>query len=193
MWGTSSEDFYIVGNGGNIAHYNGSKWTKIQSGTTLDITDIWGSGNPSQILAVANNLGANYLTGIIKITNNSVKLISTYPINYPMSSVWFVPNKHYYVGGSGIYEKHLISDSLWNNRNDISKYYTTSIRGNSTNDVFTSGSYGELLHWNGMRWKSFMQQTALSSGAYGAVAVKGNLVIAVGLDSGKAVILIGKR
>ena len=45
MWGSSSSDLYVVGNGGNIAHYNGSSWTKIASGTTLDIQDIWGSTN----------------------------------------------------------------------------------------------------------------------------------------------------
>ncbi len=31
IWGTSSKNFYVVGNNGNIAHYDGSKWTKIQS------------------------------------------------------------------------------------------------------------------------------------------------------------------
>jgi len=192
-WGTNSNSMYFVGRSGNVVSYTNGVWQKIESGTTLDITDIWGSDNPSQILAVANDLGANFLTSIIEITGNNAKLISTYPINYPMSSVWFIPNQHYYAGGNGLYEKHLLTDSLWNNKNDISKYYTTSIRGNSLNDVFTSGSYGEILHWNGVRWKSFMNETALSSGAYGAIAVKGNLVVAVGLDSGKAVILVGKR
>ena len=28
IWGTTSQDFYVVGNGGNIAHYNGSKFDK---------------------------------------------------------------------------------------------------------------------------------------------------------------------
>lgn len=45
MWGSSSNDLYVVGNNGNIAHYNGSQWTKIESGTTLDIYDIWGDFN----------------------------------------------------------------------------------------------------------------------------------------------------
>ena len=193
MWATNDYDVYTVGAIGQIGHYQNGTWQKIESGTTLDITDIWGSDNPSQILAVANELGSNYLTKIIEINNNSAKLISTYPVNYPLSTVWFVPNQHYYVGGSGLYEKSQLSDSLWKNNNDISQFYTTAIRGNSINDVFTVGSYGELLHWNGVRWKSFINETALSSGAYGAIAVKGNLIISVGMDSGKAVILVGRR
>ena len=28
IWGTSSSNFYIVGDGGSLAHYNGSSWTK---------------------------------------------------------------------------------------------------------------------------------------------------------------------
>ncbi|MBK7500058.1 MAG: hypothetical protein IPI19_13450 [Ignavibacteriales bacterium] len=41
LWGISSNDLYAFGNNGNIAHYNnGSSWTKIESGTTLNLTDI---------------------------------------------------------------------------------------------------------------------------------------------------------
>jgi len=40
IWGTSSKDLYIVGSGGNIAHYNGSSWTKLESGTSLILANI---------------------------------------------------------------------------------------------------------------------------------------------------------
>ncbi len=194
MWGNDGQ-LYLVGTNGFIAHYQKDSWQKMESGTTLDITDIWGSSSPSQILAVANDLsGATLHTAIIQINNNNANIISSLPVFYPLTAVWFVPNQHYYVGGSGLYEKHLLSDSLWKNGvYDITQYYVTAIRGNALNDVFVAGSYGELLHWNGARWKSFIQETNLSSGSYAAIAVKGNLVIAVGLDSGKAVILKGTR
>jgi len=45
VWGTSSSDLYILGNAGNIAHYNGINWEKIESGTTTDINDVWGINN----------------------------------------------------------------------------------------------------------------------------------------------------
>jgi len=195
MWAASKNEVYTVGTIGQIGHYQNGSWQKIESGTTLDITDIWGSSSPSQILAVANDLsGATLHTAIIQINNNNANIISSLPVFYPLTAVWFVPNQHYYVGGSGLYEKHLLSDSLWKNGvYDITQYYVTAIRGNALNDVFVAGSYGELLHWNGARWKSFIQETNLSSGSYAAIAVKGNLVIAVGLDNGKAIILKGTR
>ena len=46
LWGTSSSDLYGVGNAGAIVHYNGSSWSKIESGTNMNIIDIWGDKNP---------------------------------------------------------------------------------------------------------------------------------------------------
>ncbi|MEP0862715.1 MAG: glucosyl transferase, partial [Ignavibacterium sp.] len=57
LWGSSSEDLFAVGNNGNIAHWDGRKWTKIESGTDLRINDIWGDYNEktgkTEILAIA--------------------------------------------------------------------------------------------------------------------------------------------
>ncbi len=78
MWTASSNEVFTVGAIGQIGHYQNGGWQKIESGTTLDITDIWGSSNPSQILAVANKLGTNFQTSIIEITGNSAKLLPTY-------------------------------------------------------------------------------------------------------------------
>ncbi|NWG28280.1 MAG: glucosyl transferase, partial [Ignavibacteriaceae bacterium] len=59
IWGSSSSDLYVVGNNGNIVHYNGTRWSRIESGTELNINDIWGDYNEKtnewEILAVASN------------------------------------------------------------------------------------------------------------------------------------------
>jgi hypothetical protein len=44
IWGSSGNDLYAVGNYGNIAHYKNGSWTKIESGTTTSLTDIYGDG-----------------------------------------------------------------------------------------------------------------------------------------------------
>lgn len=40
---------------------------------------------------------------------------------------------------------------------------------------------------------SYKSETTLPSGTFGRVAVKGNLLVATGLDGAQAVILVGKR
>ncbi len=198
IWGKSKNDFYVVSGNGFIAHYQNGSWQKIESGTGMNISDIWGAANTqtgkTEILAVASYPDTSAQRKIFQINGTIASEISSSGINWDLRSVWFKPQSHYFVAGTGIYDKHLLSDGIWSNQYfNITNYYINCIRGNDVNDVVAVGSFGEVIHWNGVRWKSFMEETQLNSGAYGAIAVKGNLVIAVGLDSGKAVILKGTR
>ncbi len=204
LWGASESDFYAVGRSGFIIHYSDGAWTQLPSGTSLPIQDIWGATDPKtgkeEILAVAGEPTVSFDRAILSIEGMTVNKISDTPISYDLFSVWFVPEKHYYVAGDGIYEKDLLSDSLWTDSvQQITTYYTTCVRGNGVNDVFIAGAFGELLHWDGASWKSFKDQTSLSNGSYSGVAVHGHLVIAVGgnlaagdIDS-KAVVTMGRR
>ena len=197
-WGTSSSNIYFVGRNGNIVHYNGSSWTKIESGTSLEFLDIYGATDNTtgeqQILAVCSE---NYPLGeaIFSISGNTATKISSNPLSqYELFSVWFVPNQHYYVVGSGIYEKNSLSDSTWKNYpTEFTHYASSEIRGSGLNDIFVVGAFGEFLHWNGASWKSFITETGFPSGSYGSVAVKGDLVITVGYNSPQAVITMGRR
>ncbi len=197
MWGTSSTDLYIIGNSGLIAHRgtNGS-WQKIDSGTGLPLLDIYGSSSKFglyQILVVGSN---NYppRRTLLSINGSNATTVSTSPIEWDLYSIWFVPFQHYYLAGSGIYEKNSLSDNSWNNNPlDITKYSISSIRGNGLNDIYAVGSFGEVLHYNGKRWMSYINETGLDNGSYGGLAVKGNLVVATGANNSQAVILMGRR
>ncbi len=191
IWGNNANSMYVVGDGGSIAYYNGSIWTQIASGTTLDILDIYGAGN--DILAVASDNNP-YGETILSINGNTATQISSNPLGEDeLYGVWFIPNRHYYVVGDGIYEKHLLSESAWKNGTlEITQYATTSVKGNGINDVFVVGGYGEFLHWNGVRWQSYRAITGLS-GSYTRVAVDGDFVIAVGQNNTQAAITIARR
>jgi hypothetical protein len=199
LWGTSSNDIYAVGALGGIAHYNGSVWTKIESGTTISINDIYGAYNSAskqwEILAVASQ---NLPTGhaILSINGNTATPLSSNPIDNVEEyfGVWFVPCEQYYVIGDGIYQKNLLSDAAWrNNPLDVTHYATTKIRGNAINDVFACGAFGEVLHFNGSTWKSYQSTTYLSDGAYTSIAIQNNFVIVVGGDNPLAAVAIGRR
>jgi hypothetical protein len=184
IWGSCSNDLYAVGNNGNIAHYNGSSWTKIASGTSLPFQDIWGvtsNSEETQILAIASNkfsTGGKYL---VKINGNIAThlndLIST---AVSLSGTWFTLNKKYYLVGDGIYSKHSLSDNKWQIDQIIYQiqYYPYSIRGNNINDIIVSGEAGTISHFNGISWKIFngisIYDRLLS------VSVRNNIVIAVG-------------
>ena len=196
-WGKSTNDMYFVGLQGSIAHYFNGSWTKITSGTSLPFYDIYGATDSKtgeqQILALCSQ-NVPHERGLYRIQGNTATALSTYPLNYDLSGLWFVPNKHYYLIGSGIFEKNALSDETWKpDTLSMTKYTTTKVKGNSINDVFVVGAFGECLHWNGKSWRSYQNQTALNYGAYSSVAVKGNIVIGVGNDYPLAAITIGRR
>ncbi|NOX19346.1 MAG: glucosyl transferase, partial [Chlorobi bacterium] len=196
--------FYVAGNGGKIAHYDGrpsgAGWEKIESGTELQFLDIYGAEDDKtgemQILAVStrNYPPENHLYSIIK---NTATEISTYIPSSQYNelwSVWFIPERHYYIVGSGIYEKHLLTENGWKNGPlDYTTHSTTKIRGNNLNDIIVVGAYGEVLHYNGLNWKSFHDETGLNNGSYSGLAFKGNLIITVGGNNALGVITVGKR
>lgn len=201
LWSQNSSQIYGVGNRGTIVYYNGTQWSRIESGTTLNINDIWGDYNPKtgewEILAVASNYGSSFEKELIMITNNLTQKLPLSSNVWPLRTVWFIPGRQYYIAGSGIYQKRLLTDSLWKNEAlDITEYGTTSIRGKSINDLFAVGAFGDFLHFNGVSWRQY-QESYLSNGAYTKVTVKGNLVVAVGGNqvslASEAVILIGRR
>ncbi|MDP3150718.1 MAG: glucosyl transferase [Ignavibacteria bacterium] len=199
MWGTSSSDLYAVGNGGNIAHYDGKSWQKIESGTTLNINDIWGDFNQRtqkwEILTVASNFLTGLEKEILQIINNIVTKIPTSAQMWPLKTVWFVPNKQYYVAGSGIYQKRSLTDYLWKNEAlDITTFSTYSLRGNDVNDVIGVGAYGDVVHFNGVSWKNDYTDPVFNNQPYlASVSIKNNLVVTVGIENRQAVLIKGKR
>ena len=74
----------------------------------------------------------------------------------------------------------------------VTSYYTESIRGNGINDIFASGAFLELVHFNGSTWHSYRDEIPVTNGSI-RIAVKGNLVIAVGLSGQYAVAIVGRR
>lgn len=197
LWGSSSSDLYAVGRNGGIARFNGSSWQKIESGTTLNLHDIYGATDSKtgeqQILAVgSSNIPFNRV--ILRIQGTSVTTLSSSPIEYELIGVWFVPNQHYYVVGDGVFEKTSLNESTWkNNPLDITSFGMSAVRGNGVNDIFSVGSFMEIVHYNGSTWYNYSKEIPHSDGALGALNMKGNTVIAGGQTGQDAIILMGKR
>jgi hypothetical protein len=197
LWGSNPNDIYFVGRAGSIVHYNGSSFSKIESGTTIMFQDIYGAINQKtgeqEILAICNQNYPHY-TAIYNISSNSATQISLSPIQEDLLSCWFIPNKHYYVVGSGIYEKNKLSEINWRNGPlDFTTYSVDKIRGNSLNDIFCAGAFGEILHFNGFRWHSFISELGTLDGSYGPVAMKDKIVVILGYAESQAKITMGIR
>lgn len=199
LWGISSKDLFVVGNGGNIAHYNGSNWRKIESGAELNIYDIYGDFNPKtnsyEIVAVAADLLSNSGRAILKIENGKVTHNNSESITQPLQSLWFKSNRKYYIVGSGIYVKNSLNEDSWKRLSrDISIYFKNSIVAQEINDIIITGAFNEVLHYNGISWKSYRgNELPDINGRLLNADYKNNLVCIVGQYENKGKIYIGRK
>ncbi|MCH9029575.1 MAG: glucosyl transferase [Bacteroidetes bacterium] len=184
LWGVDNQNIYAVGVNGQIAWYNGSVWTRIESGTELNIGDIWGvpdgTGDFYKYLAAVDAM-------LIINAGNNLQRINTEQ-GHSLSSVWGKTDRLIYTaGGSGL---SLYKNYKWEkiNRADVNTIY--NVRGQGYNDVFGLSSTISLLHFNGFSWQFINTGT---SNIYFRQDVKNDLIAAVGWQGDKAVITIIRR
>ena len=210
VWGTSSNDLYVVGNDGNIAHYNGSTWTKIESGTTLHLTDIYGNtdGNiyaagvdiPNIKGVLVKNSTPNIwnvmIEGeVIDETQLFTKLFGSF------GAIWVDEIGTVYTGGDFLYQfknkKWDFVRSLPENYLGGDQYYIGyiySIRGNKSNDIILAGDRNTLRHFNGIDWSEIgIPYLPNRHIFWRSVQMKGNLTVAVGDEGIKAKIIMLTR
>ena len=180
IWGTSRYDYYAVSGNGFIAHYQNGQWSRIESGTTTTIQDIWGSEN--LILCAVSNVASPGDRKILEVTSNQVTDF-LWNTDRRVHSIWFKNKYAIYTSGGGVFS---LKDGIhWNEITEIPLYYSESIRGENYNNIWVTGDFGLLAHYNGFTWKVFNGPAA---DIYYACAVKGNTTIFVGTKGGKAIV-----
>ncbi len=211
MWGESSNDFYVVGNGGNIAHYNGSSWTKINSGTELSLKDIYGIGN-EEVYVCGEDCSKE--TGILikgskgnkwetMITSGLISEDKLFEMLYgELSTVWIDERGQIHIGGVFLYryshkrwgfEDTFPNNYLWGNPGEY-RSYIVSIRGNASNDWTFCGPFNTLYHFNGVSWKELGEGYDKSDWTFwNSVRQKGDIIVAVGDKLSDAKIIVLKR
>jgi hypothetical protein len=191
LWGSSGNDLYVVGNNGNIARYLNGTWSRIESGTDTNINDVWGivdQATEAQTIYCA--VSFVFQPGdqkILTIKNNNVDSLS-WNTGRRVHTVWTNSKNYVYVAGGGIFENN---KRYWNEITQVPLYYSRNIRADDINNIFVCGDYGLFAHFNGSTWKTYNELSI--QGIYFSVAVKGTIVITVGLEGGKAIIVRGSR
>ncbi len=169
MWGTSSNDLYIVGGNGSISHYNGSSWSLMTSNTTCELDDIYGT-DANHIWAT----GCNEVIGQSVVlqyngTNwstlyDSQKPFESYPaMMFAFLSVWTYNSSFIYLAGGDL-RRFTFGDSvaIGSTINTGMSYTIKSIRGVNQNDIFAVTEGGEAAHYNGVSWHNYLDVQAFN-------------------------------
>ena len=179
IWATSPDNIYFAGNKGSIVHYDGSTFTKMESGTTCRLEDVWG-------------IDDNHIWAVGTETNNSRSVILFYngkewktlhdtdnERKCWSNSVWTdSPYLLFLNGGSGRYLFNLMQEKL-SKYESAGEWFGYDVYGTAYNDIFASTAGSELLHFNGSTWYLYPEIKAQFEDYFRIRAVKANNEIVV--------------
>lgn len=199
-WGTSSSDMFFVGDSGTILHFDGTNWTKMNSGTTRQLNSICGTSD-NNIYAV----GYNTSTGQSEVLHyngsswsEDVLATSGTAQNWGIGSVWACDSaSHTFAAASGTSVFRRTDNGTWRNDSIIalSTQIGMDVTGQSSNDIFAVGSFGLVLHWNGASWQRYDQFLSESDPSYfpQQISMNENTICIVGYKDGTSWVLVGQR
>jgi len=210
IWAKSSDEVYLVGGNGNIRYYNGTSWRKIESGTELTLSDVYGANTgevyvsgvdifKSGILLKGNSFGFSVYKNAGYISES--ELFET--LYGELGSTWVDEKGTIYTAGSYLYWERR---GKWNfveslpenyyqaNIGALARGYISSISGNASNDIVIAGGRNTLIHFNGISWQQIgMEYSPNNPIIWYSVEQLNNLVLAVGFKDNKAIIIKLKR
>jgi len=199
IWASGPDDVFFGSVDGQINHWDGSGFTRMETPTEVHLTDIWGTG-PEDVWAVGFDLlGGNrstvihydgkdwaliYETGVTEgwesvESSLSGYLLSVQTFSNTKGEAWIMANTY------GIYHKTAV---LSPQAELIPMEYTghplAVMRGNHPDDLYIAGHHSGMYHWNG---ESIQEYPLPGDVHMMGLAVSGEQVIAVGFESGHVI------
>ncbi len=173
IWAFSSNNIFFVGNKGTIIHYDGNDFNRMESGTEVDLLDIWGvsasdiwvSGKETGGSVILHYNGSEWDKFYEWDTNLDEYTLPTDSILLTISSNWtnLSNDSLVAVGGWGVF--HVSKETkrsrwVFERRWDVEESlpgYPLKVRGNAWNNIFVCGTRNTILHYNGRSWHHFIE------------------------------------
>ena len=195
LWGSDNQNIYAVGVNGKIAYYNGTLWTRIESGTEISIIDVFGVVNQTNnqhkvFCAVSDIINNPGQYKILTISENNYIDSLHWNLDRSTASTWSNNGWIVYASGGGVFNNKTRS---WEEERSIPLYYTNRIRGNGLNDIFVVGDFALLAQFNGKKWNVYQELLQLPLTSFNSITVNENIIAIVGYNGEKALIIIGRR
>ncbi len=206
IWGSASTDFYATGNTGSLAHHQNADWSKIETGTTIPLNDIYGSKDGKNVLIS----GYDSETGnslLLRYSDNTMtKIYEVLPgspgwneardnlISGVISSLWTISEYQLWIASTfGFYmaPQKTEGEAKLKYKFSFPIGFIERIRGEGNNNVYAVGDYSTIFHYDGLDWTLCSINFGDGAKLY-SVAAKNNTIVAVG-TTGKAILMLGKQ
>ncbi|MBC8375432.1 MAG: hypothetical protein H8E26_05245 [FCB group bacterium] len=164
-WGTSTDNMYFVGHEGGIVHYDGTEFSKMESGVGTDLYRVSGSEDGSYVFATGfRNLDGNH-ESVTLIYHAGTWETLYYAPDYlgdftegdygRMTAVDVYGDTCYVVSREGLIKYNYSSnttDLLLSREANIHYEDFNALSGQSPTDVMIFSEVGDVSHFNGAIW-----------------------------------------
>jgi len=191
IWGSAPDDVYFVGSGGSIVHYDGSRFTRMESGTALDLVDVTGSS--AGVVAVGHSEGPESIA--LLHTNQSdwttLFTASSYLEDLShgeygrMTAVTVQGAVASLISKAGVLHTHLPTETtrlIPERAAQLAENDFIDLATTGPNDLLIGGVAGFLVHYNGASWvrEDRYARPDVIGYVFRAVAVTPELAVMVG-------------
>ena len=212
IWGTSSNNLYVVGNNGNIAHYQNGQWSRIESGTDISLVDIVGTTDDNIFISGSD---VNNVKGLILKKSGSgfetfvnSHIVTSKEIFHPdlfgsLPSIWLDEKNTLYAAGNLLYQYRfgkwdyvhsLPENYIGGNPGVFYRGYIADVKGVKSNDMWIAGDRNTLRHFNGVSWKQIgFPYSPDSDIVWYTVYPTENSVAVVGFKGNSAIVMLIKK
>jgi hypothetical protein len=160
MYGVSPNNLYFIGLKGTIIHYDGTTFTKMESGTEIRLTHIYGT-DENHIWVVGDDGGLNgsFSTTLLFYNGQTwqTKYLYENSLEFYFHGIWADQDSVMTCISNGYLHEAISSGK---GRVESFPYVpigaVNKIFGRSRNDLFVVGYFGTLQHFNGKSWFNFI-------------------------------------
>jgi|GEM_PF-129538 len=201
IWATGPTNIYFIGANGLIVHSDGQTFEKMDAGTDVDLTDIWGEidyetgdvhiwvcGNADNSLAsvILYLKDGEWQKIYERYADNTNSLDDVVRYNPHCSTIWTHPSsdKLWVGGGYGLFTlDSKFSPTKYTEIDVLGEigYFSRphKILGINPYDIFITGGYSSLYHYNGLTWHRYMDIYDNDS-EFGVIDISDNVIYIVG-------------
>jgi len=163
IWGSSPSDIWFVGDNGSIVHYDGSGFTRMESGTDVDLNNVVGTDDGQYVFSVGYD-DSNGHSVILEKQDSEWNTLyyneSVVPQNGNMGAVYkgtdVLNDTVYFTTARGLWKYNYLKEksSLLESEDfyNLMTYGAQGLNIQSPNDVLIGTSWARLIHFNGITW-----------------------------------------
>jgi hypothetical protein len=152
VWGMSKDDVYAVGWYGAILHFDGDAWEPAVTGRdNEDFLGVWGRSSKDVYVAGSKSGGGEGEGIILHFDGTNWTEVYRDPNDVYLGSVYSLPGVPIFVAGSGLMLQSTATG--WDMTYRTTDQTLQSVWVSPTGEVFVSGSFSEIFHFDGSEWE----------------------------------------